>query len=164
MQYRDDAVKLLQAVGEANEDPAFGLGENNECEMDIGGVPFGFFYVQEPEEALLINARIADGKHLNNRAEVLKALLERNHMWQGTYRGIVGLNPDDDAFYYSYKVPLPFSPEKDAPTDFLPLLITHMYGVIEVAQDIINPEQDDEEKPGAPVGMPQGMFDPTMMA
>jgi hypothetical protein len=164
MHYRDDAVKLLQAVGEANEDPAFGLGENNECEMEIGGVPFGFFYVQEPEEALLINAKIADGKPLNNRAEVLEVLLRRNHMWQGTFRGIVGLNPDDDAFYYSYRLPLPFSEEKDAPTDFLPLLITHMYGVIEAARDIINPEQDDEENPAVPEGMPLGMVDPGMMA
>jgi hypothetical protein len=154
---------MLQVVGETYGAPGLGLGDAGECELEIGDVLFAFFYVREPE-ALLINAKIADGKHLENRAEKLEQLLELCHIWQGTARGIIGLNPDDDVFYYSYKIPLPYTEEKDIPADFLLELLGYMNGAIEVARVIINPELEDEDKPTGATGAPQGMVDPGMMA
>lgn len=146
MNYRQDAADMLQCLAEALEDPAPAFDANNHYATVVADIPFAFFYENEPP-CLFIQAKIAEATRLENACEILEELLKRSHLWQSTARGNIGLNPDDDVFYYSYAIPFPYTEESRTPRELLRELIPFMVGAIESARDIIHPESEGSTTP-----------------
>ena len=140
MDYRNDADRLLAALAALVNDPGISLDEKGNGHATLNGIVFAFSFDKE-RQCLFIQSHAGRLREAADPAATLEALLEANHLWQGTAGGVLGLDERSGELGLAYRLDFPL-PGEDFPEMLLCELMPYLAGVTEWCRDRAAPRED----------------------
>lgn len=137
MNYRNDADKLLAALAGLVQDAGIALDDKGNGLAALNNIVFAFSFDAE-RQCLFIQSHAGSLREAADPAAVLEALLEANHLWQGTAGGVLGLDERNGELGLAYRLDFPL-PGDEFPETLLCGLMPYLAGVTEWCRDRIAP-------------------------
>ncbi len=106
MNYRNDADKLLAALAGLVQDAGIALDDKGNGLAALNNIVFAFSFDAE-RQCLFIQSHAGSLREAADPAAVLEALLEANHLWQGTAGGVLGLDERNGELGLAYRLDFP---------------------------------------------------------
>lgn len=137
MNHRNDADRLLAALAALVNDPGISLDEKGNGLAALNGVVFAFSFDEE-RQCLFMQSHGGGLREAADQVELLEALLEANHLWQGTSGGVLGLDERSGELGLAYRLDFPL-PGEEFPETLLCELLPYLAGVTEWCRDRARP-------------------------